>query len=48
MSKAFSVGSEEFFFLSLPLSLPLKVLASLPLLVSWWESTGTSKGSGGT
>ena len=48
MSEAFSIGLEEFFFLSLPSSLPLRVSASFPLLVSWWESTETSRGAGGT
>ena len=46
MFEAFSAGLEEFFFLSLPLSLPLKVSASFPLPVSLWESTETSKGAG--
>ena len=42
------MGLEELFFLSWPLSLPLTVSTSFPLLASWWESFGSSKGAGGT
>ena len=48
MSETFSAGLEEFFFLSLPLSLPWRVSAYFPLPVSWRESTETSREVGGT